>query len=511
MVAFDSNIALGASLRKQLLAIQKTTRQLDIASNRLSTGRKVNSAIDDPNNFFASRSLVNQADDYSRLLDSINQNVQTIKQAQNGLTGIENLLKLAEALSVEALEAIGGANSSTGVPLPDQILALNPGAYWQLDDVNLATNQGSIGGVNGTPGAGVTFGGAPLYAGGGASASFDGTAGAVIAIPDSNQINTTAVSQRTVEMTINANDVISRQVLYEEGATVNSVAAYIDNGRVYFAARDQGDFGPFNISAPIQAGETYHISFVIDAPSNEFRGYVNGNLVGTGAMNIPLSAHSGDVGIGGARGGLWFHDGSTGGNGFNYNGSISDVALYNTVLADSVISDHAAATQEETLFGFDQEFSTLLQQIDEMASDSSYRGTNLLLRDSIDSVFNPEGTSIYTSNGDDFTSQGLGLSNLSLDSSSDIQLALSSIRSAIDRVRDFQSSFSTDINVLETREAFSRNKINTNLEGSDKLTLADLNEESAKLLSAQTIQNIQFATLASQNRQPGIVELLFGI
>ncbi len=509
MVDFSQNVALTATLRNQLLAIQKTARQVDIASGRLASGKKVNSALDDPNNFFASTALQSEASDFGRLLDGLGQNIEVLRQAQNGLSTIENLLELAESISNEAIIAAGGPSSNFGVPLPQQILDEIPDAYWQLDDINGSNNQGSIVGVDAPAGAGVTFGQPPIYEGGGTSARFDGSAGAVISVPDSNDINLDPVPFRTVELTFNADEVTSRQVLYEEGATVNSVGIYIDNGRIYTETRDAGDFGPFGISAPIEAGETYHVSFVIDSASNEFRGYLNGDVIGTGTINGPLAAHSGDIGIGGARGGLWFHDGPNGSSGFNFSGLISDVALYNRVLNDDVIRSHADATQDLEIQGFENDLNEALRQIELLALDSSYRGTNLLNGDSIVSVFNPDKSSTYTTQGDDFTIDGLNLEGVQLDSVSSAQDTLIRIRSAIDRVRDYQRTFATDVNVISTREDFTRGKINTNLAGSDKLVLANLDEESAKLLTAQTRQSIQFSGLASTTRLSSLITILF--
>ena len=72
--------------QRQLLAIQRTTRSLDVSQLRLATGKRVNSAIDDPQNFFAAKSLNNRASDLSRILDGIAQGIRTVQEANNGLT-----------------------------------------------------------------------------------------------------------------------------------------------------------------------------------------------------------------------------------------------------------------------------------------------------------------------------------------------------------------------------------------------------------------------------------------
>lgn len=508
-MAFDHNIAIGASLRSQLLAIDRTARSLDISSGRLATGKKVNSAIENAPSFFAARELQNTAADYQRLTDRMGQNIQVIKEASSGLSGIQKLLQLAETLGIEALESIGGSSSTFGLPLPQLIQAENPGAYWQLDNVNFATNQGTIGGVNGNPGANVSFGQPPLYPNGGSSARFDGSANSIITIPDSNQINTSPRAERTIEMVFQADDTTGRQVLYEEGATVNSLGIYIDNGNIHIEGRDNGDWGPFGINAPIVAGETYHVSLVLDQPNNEFRAYLDGELLGIGFVNVPLASHSGDIAIGGTQDGLVYHDGPDGSSGRRFRGSISDVALYNTVLDEAIIQQHASATEDPTIAGFQNDFDVLMDQITQMARDSSFRGTNLLFNDSLVSVFNPDESSQYTTAGSDFTAEGLSLDNLSFSSASQIRTTLDAIRSAIGKVRSFEHSLATDLNVIQNRINFTQSFTNNQLEGADKLTLADLNEESAKVLTAQTQQAIQFSNLSSAVRGRDLANLLF--
>ena len=116
-------------------------------------------------------------------------------------------------------------------------------AYWRLDDVagNTAVNLGSGGAaIDGTYRNAPTLGAAALYAGGNTSVDFDGV-NDHIGIPDSALINTaSSTAERTIEMVFNADDVISRQVLFEEGGGTNHLSIYIDNGLIYFSGKDAG-------------------------------------------------------------------------------------------------------------------------------------------------------------------------------------------------------------------------------------------------------------------------------
>ncbi len=81
--------------------------------------------------------------------------------------------------------------------------------------------------------------------------------------------------------------------------------------------------------------------------------------------------------------------------------------------------------------------------------------------------------------------------------------ALSEVRDATNTLRTFSSSLANDLNVIKTREEFTKQTINTLQEGSDKLTIADPNEEGAKMLALQTRQQLAVSalSLASQAQQ----------
>ena len=103
------------------------------------------------------------------------------------------------------------------------------------------------------------------------------------------QFNTASVAERTIEVIFNADSTTGRQVIYEEGGTVNAIAIYIEDGDLFFNARDGNGaiWGPFTLNTPISAGTTYHAAFVLDSGAGEIRGYLDGALVGTGVIDGP--------------------------------------------------------------------------------------------------------------------------------------------------------------------------------------------------------------------------------
>lgn len=268
-----AEVTLTAALRTNLLSLQRTQSLLDLTQNRLATGKKVNSALDNANAFFASQSLTNRANDLSRLLDGIGQGVQVLKAADQGITSITSFLEQMQAVAQEALDQANAAGGGTFAPV----------------------------------------------------------------------------------------DQVTLEASYDE----------------------------------------------------------------------------------------------------------------------------------------------LITQLDSIAGDSGYRGTNLLDSGDLTVTFNEDGTSTLTVSGVDFTTTGLAISAADFSDATQAQAALDEISAALTTVRGQARSFGTNLNIIQTREGFTKSLINTLKEGSDKLVLADNNEEGAKLLSLQTAQQLGITSLslASQAQQ----------
>ncbi|MCR9237179.1 MAG: flagellin [Alphaproteobacteria bacterium] len=152
------------------------------------------------------------------------------------------------------------------------------------------------------------------------------------------------------------------------------------------------------------------------------------------------------------------------------------------------------------------DFNELLVQIDELKNDAGFNGKNLLDGDDLKVTFNEDGTSSLTIGGVDFDSSGLGLSSVAagdFDTDANIEATLASLDTATSTLRSQASKFGSNLSVVETRESFTKETINTLETGAANLTLADLNEEGANLLSLQTRQSLSSTalSLASQADQ----------
>ncbi|MDH6261043.1 DUF1522 domain-containing protein [Bradyrhizobium sp. BR13661] len=110
-----SGIVLSASVRQNLLSLQSTADLLATTQSRLSTGKSVNSALDNPTNFFTAQSLDNRAGDIGNLLDGIGNGVQVLQAANTGLTSLQKLIDSAKSIANQALQTTVGFSTKSNV------------------------------------------------------------------------------------------------------------------------------------------------------------------------------------------------------------------------------------------------------------------------------------------------------------------------------------------------------------------------------------------------------------
>jgi flagellin-like hook-associated protein FlgL len=110
-----SGIILSSSVRQNLLSLQSTADLLATTQNRLSTGKKVNSALDNPTNFFTAASLDSRASDISNLLDGISNGVQVLQGANTGITSLSKLVDTAKSIASQALQTTVGYSTKSNV------------------------------------------------------------------------------------------------------------------------------------------------------------------------------------------------------------------------------------------------------------------------------------------------------------------------------------------------------------------------------------------------------------
>ncbi|MGQ9371565.1 flagellin, partial [Azospirillum sp. A39] len=108
-----NDVTLGSSMRANLLQLQNVNDKISQKQTILSTGNKINSALDGPTAFFAAKGLTQRAGDLTALKDNMGQAISTIKAADKGLTSIDSLIEQARGLTTAAYSALGTDAGST--------------------------------------------------------------------------------------------------------------------------------------------------------------------------------------------------------------------------------------------------------------------------------------------------------------------------------------------------------------------------------------------------------------
>ena len=162
-----------------------------------------------------------------------------------------------------------------------------------------------------------------------------------------------------------------------------------------------------------------------------------------------------------------------------------------------------AAEEQARLADYQNQYNNILSQYDMLIKDSSYKGINLLETDRLKINFNEDKSAKVMVEGVDVTSKSLGLQTTEWLTQDDVQKSLEQITNAKNVLRSAASQLGNYYSIITTREDFTNKLINVLEEGADKLTLADMNEESANMLALQTRQSlaINSLSLASQANQ----------
>ena len=118
-----SGIVLTAGMRENLVALQKTNMLMETTQKRLSTGKRVNSALDDPINFFAAQSHNQRASDLTLRKDGMSEAIQTLKAADNGIAAITSLVEQAKSVITAARSVTPSTDANTLEAQYDEILS----------------------------------------------------------------------------------------------------------------------------------------------------------------------------------------------------------------------------------------------------------------------------------------------------------------------------------------------------------------------------------------------------
>jgi flagellin len=536
-----SGIVLSASVRQNLLSLQSTAALLATTQNDLATGNKVNTALDNPTEFFTAQSLNNRASDISNLLDGIGNGVQVLQAANTGITSLQSLVANAQSIANQVLQ------SPTGYDTKSNISSAAISGATANNLLGTAYSNNTLTGTavtnDGTGGSAAAISATTQLIGTASSTSNDlGTAitnGSVLTV-DGKTISfstaqtsssTDSLGNVTIGIGVGSTLKVSDVLAAIDSITGASAASSVSGGKLVLSTGTAqnlvlGGSGNALAALGLSAGTTAVVPPPLSGQTLTIAATGGGTATsitfGTGAgqistlnqLNSALAANNLQAGISttGVINIVTTNDaasatiGAIGGTAFSTSGQ----AFNGIVAPQAPVVDPSSQSTRANLVA---QYNNVLTQINTTAQDASFNGVNLLNGDTLKLVFNETGKSTLSIQGVTFNDAGLGLSTLTsgldfLDSNSANQV-LSSLNTASTTLRGEASALGSNLSIVEIRQDFSKSLINVLQTGASNLTLADTNEEAANSQALSTRQSIAVSALALANQsQASVLQLL---
>lgn len=553
----SSDVVLSAALRNNLLSLQNTQRLIDTTQLRLATGLKVNSALDNPQNFFTAQALNNRAGDLERLLDGISQSIRTIEEADKGVTALTSLIEQSQSIVQSARDELAASegearlvgnvdlrNTGTGDLVTD--LGIADGATLDIITTDDAGNQISqqvtidlgdsayslaaeitnafADNENGEIKASVTNEGfLSIESKGGRSfrlvdeASTAITQGGLDALGIGDyfvQETRTGAATTDLTATIVAGNTVSSISLYEGAGDLVEAGDVIGGVGVTYTDADgntalQLSTGNLGVTVTRVDGTTQSSTVVpVAGTFQDFVDSINSDVNLNQLISAEFDSKTGQLRLTSLSDQVANLEinvtGASAGNviGFGFgdpSGNLDPITAGAGAEDISLRFNSSTATLDQLA----ADYNTLRAQIDTLVADAQYRGINLLNGDDLVTFFNENNTSSLRTTGSIFTADGLGITEAAFRSSEQIELTASQSREALGVVRSFGSTLANNLSIIQTRRDFTEGTITTLKAGADDLTVADQNEEGANLLALQTRQQLGVTSLslAAQSQQ----------
>ena len=508
-----SDVTLSKAVRSNLLHLQNTARMMDTTQERLATGKKVNSALDNPTNFFTSQALNARAADIGALLDAMSNGIQTIEMADNGLTAITDTLESMQSTLRQARQDNTFQMATYGLdlgasPKGDEKLTLEGGAIGTpAVEVGLTKSHANVEGAytafeadtdaDGVADAGIQF-----------DIAINGGTATTISI-STDELNFAFDSGRVDDLAaITDEEMVALVNAKLKAAGVEAVATTdgtnISFAATYAAARNT-DTGTIEITDGT-GGDAEDIGFTgAEAPTYTYSQKTVDSLVAEINAN-----YKGLVRASNDRGELRIENLSTQPLTIGTDDGTGSVAIDGPAEIDGNTERTSLADQ----------FNALRSELDRLAEDASYNGVNLLRGDDLKIIFNEMGTSRIEIQAKDahgnprpINSNELGLleiADIDLDNDASVDALLQKVQLALGEVRAQASDLGSTLSVVQNRENFTKEMINTLQSGAANLVLADSNEEAANMLALQTRQQLSQTALSLASQADQAVLRLFG-
>jgi flagellin len=439
-----ATVSLSSGVRSALTSLGSTKTDAQQAQFRLATGKKVNSAVDNPVNFFTASGLNDRAGQLTDLLDGISNGIQTIQAASKGLDSITSLVKSLQSTVKQAQN-------------------------------DAASNRPKV---------------------------TSNVAGGLATTAEATARNS---SQREVAL--------NKLVIDSNGAGAGNentaTAAYQGNLGLTAAG------GTDTNAIQIQAGNTTY-SFNFDATTT-LRDLVNNiNTSGVATASVGNDGQLTVTGTGSDA--LTIEAGTKTTAGVFTPVGGDNTALFGTADNTAVVASGNSAVRTTLV----KQFNDLRDQIDGLAKDAGFNGINLLGGDKLSITFNEKtgaNKNKLDVQGETVSSTNLGIgsavdgtatgSDYNIQNDADLSKAADALTNVLTSLRATSSQLGSQLSVVETRQNFTKDLVNTLTAGADNLTLADTNEEGAKLLALQTRQQLSQTALSLSNQADQAVLRLF--
>ncbi len=526
-----NDIVLSAGVRQNLLALQGTASLMATTQTRLATGKKVNSAIDNPVNFFTSAGLSSRARDLGALLDSMANGIKTIEAADNGITGIKSLIESMKSTLLQARQDKSFKSAAYTValtaPAVTDVLTFSGGQVVGSVSVDVTNAQARL--TSASNYANMDFNNANAFA---ETLTFT--------------VTTNGGTPRTV--VVGATSDTNITVAVDGGPASNFTVADADavTGAEMVAALNAG-FDAAGVPVPITVTGATGAPLVFTADASVSSSTANVVVSVPVASAVPVVAASfGFVAAGtltrinvvaqpvdqlvaSINSNINLVDRVSASNDGNTlriaNLSTTDMTLVGATTA-GVLNGDLGIGNTTTIGGntvrrnLVKQYNDLRDQLNKTADDSSYNGINLLRGDRLKINFNEFGTSTITVQAQNefgvprpINTLTLGIDplfNPSVDTDLSIDGFLTDLSSATNILSAQASSFGSHLSTVEIRTEFTKQLINTLETGADNLVLADINEESANMLALQTRQQLSTTALSLSAQADQAVLRLFG-
>lgn len=572
-------VALTASMRSNLLSLKNTQKMFDKTQDRLSTGYKVNSAMDNPSSYFTAQSLNSRADDLSSLLDSIGQAISTLQTADEGITSLQDFVEQAKSIANSARDTANvSASTKSTIKFDKDALKSQKVVGEAIPNATagdtMVIRYGDSTKITGTTNVqeDTLLSGIELdkLAAGDASIKVDGKEYKIVtdAATENKMVTGSYAKDSIFEVTEAANDgtkttykavdADGNEITWEKAETAASIAVgkfakagdafdrtvtedgkttmtmpeFTEDATATAATATMADAATIYVKSTADLEEFAKVLETMIGSDKFSASIVDGNMVfatkDTTSIEItgkfkdafgmdegaPISVDATDTAES-LRQKIDKLEGIAAE--FDNDGRLvikseqGDDMVISGALAEKLGVNGAVTNGNNERATYASQFNKVLIQINELVQDTSYKGINLLKGDDLTVVFNESRTSNLELKGVTFDAQGLGFTDAINEwkDTDSIDTALDQINKATSLLRAQASEFGQNLSTVQIRQDFTENMINNLQTGADKLTLADMNEESANLLALQTRQQLATNSLSMANQAAQSVLSLF--